>query len=150
MASEHWWDSEALIKFETPCKLTVVANSKSGKTFFVSRLLENAKGMFRKDFKNIYYHYGSAYQPIFDEMSKKISNIEFRCGLPSDEQMDAIAKDKSHNCLVIDDLMLEVNNSPRMEKLWTVQSHHYNITVLYLTQNCQNYQPEYRCLLHFC
>ena len=135
MANKHWWDKEAVIKFKTPCKLTVVANSNSGKTYFVGRLLENAKGMFDTDFKNIYYHYGSAYQPIFDDMSKNISNLEFIFGLPSDEQIDAIAKGKAHNCLVIDDLMLEVNNSPRMEKLWTVQSHHYNITVLYLTQN---------------
>ena len=129
-----WYDNEALIKFESPCKISVVGASNIGKTYFVRKLLEYGKKMFKTDFKNIYYHYGSAYQPIFDDMSKRISNLEFREGLLSDEQISAMAG-KEHVCLVLDDLMFEVNNNLRFEKLWTVQSHHYNITVIYLTQN---------------
>ena len=67
-------------------------------------------------------------------MSKKISHLEFREGLPTPEQLSPMSGTE-HTCLVVDDLILEVKNNPRLEKLWTVQSHHYNITVLYLTQN---------------
>ena len=58
---------------------------------FVKKLLENAKGMFTNEFKNIYYHYGSAYQPIFDEMSKRIPNLIFKPGITTEEELSAIA-----------------------------------------------------------
>ena len=48
---EQWYDKEALIKFETPSKISVVAASNSGKTYFVSKLLEHSNGMFKNDFK---------------------------------------------------------------------------------------------------
>ena len=99
------------------------------------KLLENSKAMFTNDFAHIYYHYGSSFQPIFDEMSKSIPNLTFKQGLPSEEDLAEIGKHDVHNCIVLDDLMLEVNQNPRLEKLWTVHSHHYNLTVLYLSQN---------------
>lgn len=68
-------------------------------------------------------------------MATNIPNIEFKEGLPFEDKLSDIAREKEHTCLMLDDLMTEVNNSPRFEKLWTVQSHHYNITLLYLTQN---------------
>lgn len=135
MAESKWYDREALIPFETPTKMTIVAASNGEKTIFVKKLLENSKGMFKNDFKNIYYHYGSTYQPIFDDMSKSIPNLIFKEGLPLEEELREMSSDKGHNCIVLDDLMSEVNNHPKLEKLWTVHSHHYNISILYLTQN---------------
>ena len=54
MSDEHWYATRALIPFETPTRITVVAASNGGKTVFVKKLLENAKGMFTNEFKNIY------------------------------------------------------------------------------------------------
>lgn len=31
--------------------------------------------------------------------------------------------------------MVEVNSNPKLENLWTVHSHHYNLTIIYITQN---------------
>ena len=92
--------------------------------------------MFTKDFENIYYHYGSAYQPVFDEMFKLIPNLVFKV-LPQEDELQEISQPKtdSQNCIVIDELMVELNNNPKLEKLWTVYSHHYNLTIVYLTQN---------------
>ena len=137
MSDEHWYATRALISFETPTRITVVAASNGGKTVFVKKLLENAKGMFTNECKNIYYHYGSAYQPIFDEMSKRIPNLIFKPGITTEEELSAIAGEdsRSHNCLVFDDLMYEVNNNPKLEKLWTTHSLHYKLTIIYLTQN---------------
>ena len=125
----------ALVPFETPTRLTVVAATNMGKTFFVKRLLENAAGMFTQNFKTIYYHYGSAYKPIFDEMSKSIPNLVFKEGLNIEEDLAEIAKTNDSYCMVFDDLMVEINNNPNLEKLWTVHSHHYNLSIIYLTQN---------------
>ena len=137
MTEGDYFDARALIPFETPTRITIVAATNGGKTYFVKRLLENAKGMFSKEFENIYYHYGSAYQPIFDEMARAIPNLIFRSGLPQEEELHEISlkNTDSQNCLVIDDLMVELNNNPKYEKLWTVLSHHYNLTIVYLTQN---------------
>ena len=121
---------------QTPTRLTICSASMGGKTTFVKRLLENAKGMFTNEFQNIYYHYGSAYQPIFDEMFKRIPHLIFKPGIPKDEELSSIAAEDSrfHNCIILDDLMYEVNNNPKLEKLWTVHSHHYDLTVIYLTK----------------
>lgn len=135
MTEGNWYDTHALIPLETPTRMTIVASTNSGKTTFLQKLLENSKGMFRTDFKNVYYHYGSAYQPIFDEMLKTIPNLIFKEGLPVEEELSEISKNTNHNCIVLDDLMVEVNSNPKLEKLWTVYSHHYNLTILYLTQN---------------
>ena len=46
MAGSDYYDTHALIQFETPTRITIVAGTNGGKTYFVKRLLENAKGMF--------------------------------------------------------------------------------------------------------
>ena len=71
-------EKSATFPFETPTRLTIVAATNCGKTFFMKKLLENAKEMFTNDFANVYYHYGSSYQPIFDQMLKSIPNLVFR------------------------------------------------------------------------
>lgn len=48
---EQWYDKEALIKFETPSKISIVAASNSDKTYFVSKLIEHSNGMFKNNFK---------------------------------------------------------------------------------------------------
>ena len=108
--------TEALIPFKSPTRITIVAATSMGKTYFVKRLLENSKGMFKKDFENIYYHYGSPYQPIFDEMLKTIPNLFFKEGLPAEKGLSDISKNGNHNCIVLDDLMEEVNSNPQLEK----------------------------------
>ena len=92
--------------------------------------------MFTKDFENNYYHYSSANQPEFDEMLKSIPNLVFKSGLPQEDELQEISQRKtdSQNCIVIEDLMVELNNNPKLEKLWTLYSHHYNLMIVYLTQ----------------
>ena len=70
-------------------------------------------------------------------MLKSIPNLVFKSGLPQEDELQEISQRKtdSQNCIVIDDLMVELNNNPKLEKLWTVYSHHYNLTIVYLTQN---------------
>ena len=70
-------------------------------------------------------------------MSERIPNLIFKSGIPLDEELSALFGEDSskHNCIVLDNLMFEVNNNPKLEKLWTVHSHHYNLTIICLTQN---------------
>lgn len=129
-----WYENESLIKFETPCTITLIAPSNGGKTYFVKRLLEHADGMFANKFSKILYCY-SAWQNIYNDMLKSISNISFNEGIPSQEELNHFTKEGIHSCLVLDDLAGQINSNPKTEQWWTVQSHHSNLSILYLAHN---------------
>lgn len=115
-----WYEKESLIKFESPCTITLISASNGGKTTFVQRLLRNSEGMFKEKFSKIIYCYGSTWQPIFDEMMNDIPTITFKEGLPTKEDLVSYTTDQKHTCLVLDDLMKEINAGTRAEKMWTV------------------------------
>lgn len=105
-----------------------------GKTYFAKRLLENADGMFTVPPRRIVYAY-SEYQPLSDEMTRTIPDIVFHRGLPTREDLENYSEGLDHVILVLDDLMLQITQS----ELFTITSHHRNITVLFLTQSL--YRP---------
>ena len=90
--------------------------------------------MFTVPPQRIVYAY-SEYQPIFDTMKNTISNIIFHQGLPSREEVEDYSEGMDHVILVLDDLMLKITQSEDCVQLFTVTSHHRNITVIFLTQN---------------
>ena len=98
------------------------------------RLIENANGMFTVPPRRIVYAY-SEYQPLFDVMKRTIPNIIFHQGLPDREDLENHSEGLDHVILVLDDLMLKITQSEDCVQLFTVTSHHRNITVLFLTQN---------------
>lgn len=130
-----WYETESLIPFVSPCTITLVSASNGGKTSFVAKLLKHSKGMFTEDFSQIVYCHGSSWQPLFDDMHKFKPDMIFKEGLPTDREMELLSNDSGHSCLILDDLMTEINAEKNIEKLWTVHSHHYNMTVIYLTHN---------------
>jgi len=97
-------------------------------------LLQNAKGMFTKTPDKIVYCY-TEYQPLFGEMKKSVKNITFHQGLPEREQIEEYSEGMNHVILVLDDLMLKITQSEDCVHLFTVTSHHRNITCVFLTQN---------------
>lgn len=90
--------------------------------------------MFTVPPRRIVYAY-SEYQPLFDVMKRTIPNIVFHQGLPDREDLDNYSEGLDHVILVLDDLMLKITQSEDCVQLFTVTSHHRNITVLFLTQN---------------
>ena len=135
-----WYKKEALLKFQSPSTITLISPSSGGKTSFVKKLLQ-AEGMFTKKISNILYCYGSAWQPIFDEMLKSIPNIGFKDGFPDDSDLNSLTSQKLHSCLILDDLATQINSNRKAEELWTVQSHHLNMTVIYLAHNLFQKSP---------
>ena len=49
--------------------------------------------------------------------------------------MESLPKDRQHRLLVIDDLMEEVSSSKDIADFYTKFSHHYNYSIITLTQN---------------
>ena len=141
-----WYETQSLLPLESPCTLTLISASNGGKTFFVERLLRNSKGMFTEDISTIVYCHGSSWQRIFDDMLKSKPNIVFKEGMPTENELELLSKDPGHSCLILDDLMTEINKDKTMEKLWTVHSHHYKMSIIYLTHNMYQRTPSARTI----
>ncbi|MES9902022.1 MAG: hypothetical protein ABW168_04980 [Sedimenticola sp.] len=130
-----WWQSETLIKFESPTTINVCAPSNSGKTFFTMQLLQNADGMFKEIPKRIIYFY-SVWQDIYDEMRRTIPNIVFHQHIPTEEEFkDYVTIDKFHSICVFDDLVDEMADSSFIQNVFCVYSHNYNTTIIYMVHN---------------
>ena len=89
--------------------------------------------MFSEPIEKVLYCYG-VYQPLFDEMTKHITNISFHKGLPS--ELDSFAEGCNHNLVILDDLMYNVVRETEMQKLFTQGAHHLRLSVLFITDNC--------------
>ena len=81
---------------------------------------------------NIVYCYGQ-YQPLYDEMKRTVSNINFIEGLPDD--VNSYFDPRQHSLLVIDDLSQELTDSIQLVNLFTKGSHHLNLSVIFICQN---------------
>ena len=115
------------IKFEHPSNWVIGAPSQSGKSYLVYQTLKNSDYLIRESFKEIIYCY-SEWQPLYEKMICEIRNISFVKGLPD---LDTV----ENSMLVLDDLMNEEIEDKKLLNLFTVGSHHRNISVIYLTQN---------------
>lgn len=119
----HWWEKEIATIVISGCM-------QSDKTYFTKRLLAQANGMFMTPPSKIVYAY-SKYQSMFDD--KK--DIIFHQDLPIKEDIESCSHGSEHTVLVLDDFMLKIVQSKDYVQLFTVMSHHRNITCIFLTQN---------------
>ena len=125
-------------KIRTSFRALCIGATQSGKTTFIRDLLRN-ENMFDHKIHCINYHY-SIYQPIFEEMKKTIPNIHFYEGLP-----EHIEEKHNNPCIIVlDDLLLDVGNSDMIHKLFTVQSHHNDKSVILVSQSLFHQAKHYR------
>ena len=114
-----------------PSSVIVAGPSGSGKTQLVDTWLKE-KTVFQVKPKKIVYVY-DRWQPRFKAMKKR--GITFYQGIPDTAQLDKWFKPTNGGLLILDDLMQEGGQDKRVLDLFTKDSHHRNITVLYLTQD---------------
>ncbi|KAK3724231.1 hypothetical protein QZH41_002380 [Actinostola sp. cb2023] len=115
-------------RLKTPSNLQVVGPSKSGKTHWVRRMIQERQDMFRQPLSRVVYCYGE-WQPMFDTFPKEVEWVK---GMPEDfyEKFEG-----QPGLLILDDLMAECSNNEAVEKLFTRGSHHRQLTTVLLTQN---------------
>ena len=115
------------IKFSHPFCMTVAGPTQSGKSYIVFNLLKNQKNFIIPKQKKIIYCY-TVWQPLYSKMLVDISGITFNKGIPDiDQEKDVI--------VVLDDLMNECLENKNILSMFTIGSHHKNISVIFLTQN---------------
>ena len=95
----------------------------------VRPMLNHLEEMFHPLPTKTIYCYGE-YQKEFDEFP---SNVELVEGFPNN--LSELTKGHDNSLIVLDDLMSQCSNDPRVADLFTRGSHHPGISVVYLTQN---------------
>ena len=118
-----------LVPFHAGSPIMVAGPTSSGKTYWTHKLLTH--NMFTEPVASVLYCYG-VFQDYFNQM--KIPNIEFHEGLPTLEKVQSL-HDGSFHVIVLDDLMEYIVKSIEVQNLFTKYCHHYNIMVIFLTQN---------------
>ena len=108
-----------------PSSVMVAGPSGCGKTQLVDEMLTEQRA-FQQTAARIVYCYG-VWQPRFAGMKKK--GIRFHQGIPTSSHLGQWFKGRGG------DLMEEGGNDKRVLDLFTKDSHHRNVTVLYLTQD---------------
>ena len=117
---------------QQPSGVIIAGPSGSGKSELVEQWLRYLN-VFQVKPKKIVYAY-DRWQPRFDRMQKK-DGIQFHRGLPNPPHLTQWFGRTRGGVLVLDDLMEEGGQDKRVLDLFTKDSHHRNITVLYLTQD---------------
>ena len=115
-----------------PSSVIIAGPSGSGKSELVEQWLRYLNVFQVKPHKIVYAY--DRWQPRFDRMQKK-DGIQFHRGLPDPCHLTEWFGRTRGGVLVLDDLMEEGGQDKRVLDLFTKDSHHRNITVLYLTQD---------------
>ena len=113
-----------------PSSVIIAGPSGSGKSVLTEQLL-NEKTIFQHPPKKIVYCY-DRWQPRFDHMKK---HMLFYKGIPDASLLTKWFGPTKGGVLILDDLMAEGGQDKQVLDLFTKDSHHRNITVLYLTQD---------------
>lgn len=115
-----------ILPLEIPLSMIIAGPSFSGKSTFVTKLINNSAHVCEKKFDKVIW--------CFAEANAKPDNIqipvEYIIGLPD---IDTITPQKN-TVVVLDDLMHEAANV-KISELFTRGSHHRNLSVILITQN---------------
>ena len=79
-------------------------------------------------------------QPMYQGMK----NVEFIQGVPDD--LESRFDTTSNNLLILDDLMTQCHSDERMTRLFSVGSHHKNLSIIFIIHNLFRHGKEMRTL----
>jgi hypothetical protein len=122
------------IPFKAPLSLIVCGSTFSGKTHFIHRLLVEREKMFSPAPKEVLFCY-AAWQPIYDIIEKTVENVKFFNGIPSKQDIESLTADSEPRLMVLDDLMTRKADSPHLTEIFSVYTHHRNLSTILVLQN---------------
>ena len=129
-------------RLQGPFSMIIAGPSNSGKTHLVSTLINNADDLIVPQIDKVIYYYGQ-WQPAFKNMNAR---IQFKQGLPSKEELETTNdNNKLHTLCIVDDLMKE-NDKEVLCDIFTKGSHHWFVSIIYITQNIFENTPAYRTM----
>ena len=125
------------MKLMHPFTCLVSGTSGSGKSSLVKSII-NQNLIEPKPTKVLWLY--AEDQPMY----RGIKNVEFIQGIPEDleSRFDA----RVHNLLILDDLMTQCHSDERMTRLFSVGSHHKNLSIIFVIHNLFHHGKEMRTL----
>ena len=119
-------------EFQHPCTVVISGPSGSGKSVLTKDIL--CQRSIQPSPQRIIWCYGQ-YQPLYDAIQRQLPYVEFVKGIPEFLEHESFLDTSVRNCIVLDDLMGDAKKNDKISRLFSIGSHHRNLTVLYLTQN---------------
>ena len=116
--------------FKHPFRCYIAGPSFSGKTTLIQKILINQQKMINKPIDRIVFCYKTM-QPGYEVFKYLPIHVEFVEGLIDTNIFDPTI----NNLLIIDDLMERCKDNNDILNLFTVDSHHKNISVILVSQN---------------
>ncbi|CAF1015597.1 unnamed protein product [Brachionus calyciflorus] len=128
MDNNFWLIDQEVFKHPFTC--TIAGPTQSGRTWLIKKILTFNNSIFDQPPQNILYCY-STWQTNFENFGEIYPKIKFKQGLPDIDEINP----SLNNLVILDDLMKECEEDQSIQKLFTIDSHHKNISVFFITQN---------------
>lgn len=128
----------------------IAGPSMCGKTTFIMECLQYVDAVFTTKFHTITYYLPKEAAYSKDSLAPKLRThfpsirIEYGLPQPSDAFTNPLPK-----LWIIDDQMKEISNSPELEKVFTRDSHHENVTLMFTVSNARSSASLKKCWTKF-
>ena len=123
------------MKLLHPFTCIVSGPSGCGKSSLVKAILQH--DVIKPLPDNIVWLYAED-QPLYQSMK----NVEFIQGIPDD--LETRFQRRYNNVLILDDLMTQCHSDERLTRLFSVGSHHKNLSLIFIIHNLFHYGKEMR------
>lgn len=129
------------LKFKSPACFIVTGGSGSGKTVLIEKMLTQHEECFEKPFSEVHWIYAKHAddEKMFRRLKENLKvPISFHMGFPEQEINDGTlftTTRENHKCLIIDDIFTEPKQCQSLVNLFSIMSHHMNITCIVSIQN---------------
>lgn len=124
----------------------------SGKTSILLKMLEQRDFMFDKPIERVLFCY-KIWQPIYEKFRDLFDQrIDFKEGLPVQEDIDFLTEGSHHSLLITDDMCKQVGASELITSIHQVQSHHRSMSYINISHNLftkAKYSRDQSLCVHF-
>lgn len=141
------------LRLKTPARILISGGSCCGKTSLIEKLLINHRNCFDKPFEEICWSYAEHAddKALFHRLKNQLDiPVQFHKGFPEEEILknNLFSKPRgAHKCLVLDDLFCQPKTSKSLLDIFSVLSHHQNITCILVCQNLSGNTPSQKACL---
>ena len=126
------------MQFQHPFTCLISGPTGCGKTSLVKSIIDN-KLISPKPQKIVWFY--AEDQPLYSSMK---GQVEFEKGLPDD--FENYFTGSKRGLIVLDDLMTQAHSDQRLTRLFSVGSHHRNLSVIFIVHNLFHQGREMRNL----
>jgi hypothetical protein len=129
--------------FKHPTTIAVTGPSQVGKSQFSIKLLKNISKLMNPIPSQIIWAYGVKNEVQNEQIMQENPNVQFVEGIPDQTLFN---DPKVHSLVILDDLMNDIGKNSQIAKLFTVDSHHCNTSVIAILHNLFNQEKFSRTL----